>query len=74
MQYCKSKQPDPVGHTVPSPDTLAKYAQALEIPMYRRFCDGDAELKEIKALTLDREAMSLSERREIETFGRSSLS
>ena len=62
------------GHTVPSADTLAKYAPALEIPMYRRFCDGEAELKKTKALTLDREAMSLSERREIETFGRSSLS
>ena len=38
------------GHTVPSLDTLAKYAQALEIPMYQLFYDGEAEPKKIKAL------------------------
>ncbi|MGA9998613.1 MAG: helix-turn-helix transcriptional regulator, partial [Candidatus Acidiferrales bacterium] len=41
------------GHTVPSLDTLAKYAQALEIPMYQLFYDGDAEPKKIKGLILD---------------------
>ena len=70
MQYCKSKQPDPVGHTVPSPDTLAKYAQALEIPMYQLFYDGDAEPKKIKGLDLGGEKLSLGERREIESLGR----
>jgi len=58
------------GHTVPSLDTLAKYAQALEIPMYQLFFDGDTEPKRIKALDLGRETMSLSDRREIETLGR----
>jgi transcriptional regulator with XRE-family HTH domain len=53
------------GHTVPSLDTLAKYAQALEIPMF-----GDTEPKRIKALDLGKETMSLSDRREIETLGR----
>ena len=40
------------GHTVPSLDTLAKYAQALEIPMYQLFYDGEAEPKKIKGLNL----------------------
>jgi transcriptional regulator with XRE-family HTH domain len=31
------------GHTVPSIETLAKYAQALEIPMYQLFYDGRAK-------------------------------
>lgn len=30
------------GHTIPSIETLEKYARALEIPMYRLFYDGDA--------------------------------
>jgi transcriptional regulator with XRE-family HTH domain len=29
------------GHTVPSVETLEKYARALEIPMYRFFYEGD---------------------------------
>src|SRR5277367_6332628 len=28
------------GHTVPSVDTLEKYARALEVPLYRLFTDG----------------------------------
>lgn len=28
------------GHTVPSVETLEKYARALEVPMYRLFYDG----------------------------------
>jgi transcriptional regulator with XRE-family HTH domain len=28
------------GHTVPSIDTLEKYARALEVPLYRFFTDG----------------------------------
>ena len=30
------------GHTVPSIETLEKYAHALEIPMYRLFTDEDS--------------------------------
>jgi transcriptional regulator with XRE-family HTH domain len=58
------------GHTVPSLDTLAKYAQALEIPMYQLFYDGEAEPKKIKGLSLDGKKLSLSEQREIESLGR----
>ena len=29
------------GHTVPSVETLEKYARALEVPMYRLFYDGE---------------------------------
>jgi len=58
------------GHTVPSPDTLQKYAQVLEVPLYQLFYDGD-EPKKIKGLDLDGEKLSNSERREIETLGRS---
>jgi transcriptional regulator with XRE-family HTH domain len=58
------------GHTVPSIETLAKYAQALEIPLYQIFYDGEAEPKKIKGLNLDRENLSLGERREIESLGR----
>lgn len=28
------------GHAVPTVDTLEKYARALEVPMYRFFCNG----------------------------------
>ena len=41
------------GHTVPSIDTLAKYAQALEIPIYQIFYDGEDAPKKIKGLNLD---------------------
>jgi len=58
------------GHTVPSLDTLAKYAQALEIPMYQLFYDGEAEPKKIKGLNLDGEKLSLRDQREIESLGR----
>jgi transcriptional regulator with XRE-family HTH domain len=58
------------GHTVPSIETLAKYAQALDIPLYQIFYDGNAEPKKIKGLNLDEEKLSNSERREIESLGR----
>jgi transcriptional regulator with XRE-family HTH domain len=58
------------GHTVPSIETLAKYAQALDIPLYQMFYDGEAEPKKIKGLNLDGEKLSLGERREIESLGR----
>jgi len=58
------------GHTVPSIETLAKCAQALDIPLYQIFYDGEAEPKKIKGLNLDGEKLSLGERREIESLGR----
>ena len=41
------------GHTVPSIETLAKYAQALGIPLYQLFYDGEEAPKKIKGLDLD---------------------
>ena len=58
------------GHTVPSIETLAKYAQALEIPLYQLFYDGEETPKKIKGVDLDGEKLSLTERREIESLGR----
>jgi transcriptional regulator with XRE-family HTH domain len=40
------------GHTVPSVETLEKYASALEVPLYKLFYDGTGPLqKPIKAKT-----------------------
>jgi transcriptional regulator with XRE-family HTH domain len=50
--------------------TLAKYAQALDIPLYQIFYDGEEVPKKIKGLDLDGKKLSLSERREIESLGR----
>lgn len=58
------------GYRVPSIETLAKYAQALEIPLYQLFYDGEEAPKKIKGVELDGEKLSLSERREIESLGR----
>jgi transcriptional regulator with XRE-family HTH domain len=33
------------GHTVPSLDTLEKWAYALKVPLYRIFCAGDEVLR-----------------------------
>jgi transcriptional regulator with XRE-family HTH domain len=41
------------GHTVPSIETLAKYAQALEIPLYQIFYDGEEAPKKIRGVDLD---------------------
>src|ERR1700721_2306943 len=57
------------GHTVPSIETLAKYAQALEIPLYQIFYDGEEAPKKIKGVDLDGEKLSLTERRELESLG-----
>jgi transcriptional regulator with XRE-family HTH domain len=58
------------GHTVPSIATLAKYAQALEIPLYQIFYNGEAEPKKIKGVDFDGGKLSLGERREIDSLGR----
>lgn len=36
------------GHTVPSVETLEKYARALEIPIYRLFYEGEAPAQKLK--------------------------
>ena len=57
------------GHTVPSIETLAKYAQALDIPLYQLFYDG-ADPKHIKGVDLHRNDLSKRDWREIENLGR----
>lgn len=36
------------GHTVPSIETLEKYARALEIPLYRLFYEGEAPPRKLE--------------------------
>jgi transcriptional regulator with XRE-family HTH domain len=38
------------GHTVPSIETLEKYARALEIPLYQLFYDGDEKPPKLTTL------------------------
>jgi transcriptional regulator with XRE-family HTH domain len=57
------------GHTIPSLETLEKFAMALEIPLYQLFYDGE-EPKRVSGLDLGHAAMSAADRREIETLGR----
>jgi transcriptional regulator with XRE-family HTH domain len=38
------------GHTVPSLETLEKFAHALEIPLYQLFYDGDEQPKRLGRL------------------------
>lgn len=38
------------GHTVPSIETLEKYARALEVPLYRFFYDGEEPPRKPKLL------------------------
>ena len=35
------------GHTVPSVQTLEKYARALEVPLYKLFYDGKGPIKKL---------------------------
>ena len=61
------------GHTVPSIDTLQKYAQALRnSTVSTRTHDGEEAHKRrrLRGLDLDGKNLSLSERREIESLGR----
>jgi transcriptional regulator with XRE-family HTH domain len=43
------------GYTVPSVETLEKFARALEIPVYRFFTDGE-KVKMVKLLTTNAES------------------
>ena len=62
------------GHRFPSIETLAKYAQALEIPLYQFFYDGEEAPKKIKGLDLDGEKLSLGERRKLRAWAGNSRS
>src|ERR1700690_1675757 len=60
------------GHTVPSVETLEKYARALEIPLYRIFHDGESPVKkpDLPAAKKQKASWGASkkERRELRLF------
>jgi transcriptional regulator with XRE-family HTH domain len=58
------------GHTVPSIETLAKFAQALDVPLYELFYDGDEQPTKLKELSIREKAMSKAERHDVESLGR----
>ena len=60
------------GHTVPSLDTLQKYASALEVPLYQLFYDG-TEPKALTAVKDTNDRLSRKDRREVESLGRTFL-
>ena len=49
------------GHTVPTVETLEKYAHALEIPLYRLFTDEDS-VEVLKLMIWTRAASNASSR------------
>jgi len=61
------------GHTVPSVETLEKYAEALEIPLYRLFYEGEEPPKKsnLPATKVESEwGAKGTERRELRRFAR----
>jgi transcriptional regulator with XRE-family HTH domain len=61
------------GHTVPSVDTLEKYAKALEVPVYKLFLDGDGQPRKPKLPTSIGEptwGATGNERRELQAFAK----
>ncbi|SRR5579875_1700185 len=61
------------GHTVPSVETLQKYARALEVPLYRLFYDGAAPPKTLrvpKSAKLREWGDVGAERRELRQFAK----
>ena len=62
------------GHTVPTVETLEKYAGALEIPMYRFFYAGDKAPEKPKLPAADGKdklwGSAKSERQELRAFAR----
>jgi transcriptional regulator with XRE-family HTH domain len=60
------------GHTVPSVDTLEKYAGALEVPLYRLFTDGQpVKMPKLRASSDDREWGSHGKQRgELQQFAK----
>ncbi len=59
------------GHTVPSIDTLEKWARALEVPMYRLFTDEDhVKTPNIPAEPLQTRRVKSKQNRELQTFAK----
>jgi transcriptional regulator with XRE-family HTH domain len=49
------------GHTIPSVETLEKYAGALDVPLYRLFYDGEKPPKHLIRFPADDEASQIKE-------------
>lgn len=63
------------GHTVPSVETLEKYARALEVPLYKFFHDGKEPAKKLNLPAPKAEpewGASGDERRELRQFTKAS--
>jgi transcriptional regulator with XRE-family HTH domain len=59
------------GHTVPSIDTLEKWARALEVPMYRLFTDEDhVKTPNIPAEAIPSRWANAKQNREFQTFAK----
>lgn len=61
------------GHTIPSLETLKKYAGALEVPLYMLFHDGPppaGKLKALKASSQPEWGKSKKESRELRLFAK----
>jgi transcriptional regulator with XRE-family HTH domain len=60
------------GHTVPSLETLEKFARALEVPLYRLFHEGEYDPEPLKLLDRKTSSTKLwgSEGKDARTFNR----
>jgi len=61
------------GHTVPSVETLEKYARALEVPLYKLFYDGKEPIKKLKLPSVNNDTLwgvSGKEHRELRLFAK----
>lgn len=62
------------GHTVPSVQTLEKYARALEVPLYKLFYDGKSPIKKPNLLAVNNDGALWGaegkERRELRLFAK----
>jgi transcriptional regulator with XRE-family HTH domain len=62
------------GHTVPSIETLEKYARALEVPLYKLFYESEESPKKLKLPPTEIEepmwGANGNERRELRQFGK----
>jgi len=61
------------GHTVPSVETLEKYARGLEIPTYKLFLDGDGQPQKPKLPASKAESTwgaNENDRRELRAFAK----
>lgn len=56
------------GHTVPSVETLEKYAKALEIPTYKLFFDGEGQPQKSGMTLKQRSNVNAKEMRSLRPF------